>query len=85
MRGLRVFHQLLPGKSGHRVPAWPAELPGGGGDMEGEEGCSIEGHLVEAVGRAIREEAAAQAAVQDLGVCGMEGIRFQLSFAAVEL
>lgn len=53
--------------------------------MEGEEGCSIEGHLVEAVGRAIGEQAAAQAAVQDLGVCGMEGIGFQLSFAAVEL
>lgn len=85
MRGLRVLHQLLLGKGGHRVLAGPAELPGGVGDVEGEEGCPIEGYLVEAAGRAVGEEAAAQAAVQVLGVCGMEGVRLQLPLAVIEL
>lgn len=71
--GLGVLHQLPFGKGGHRVPARPAQLPGGVGDMEAEESRPVEGHLVEAVGRAIGEEAAAQVAAQALGVCGDRG------------
>lgn len=71
--GLGVLHQLPFGKGGHHVPAGPAPLPGGIGDMEAEESRPVEGHLVEAVGRAVGEEAAAQAAAQALGVCGDRG------------
>lgn len=71
--GLRVLRQLLLGEGGHRVPAGPAALPGGGGDVEGEEGRPVEGDLVEAAGCAVGEEVAAQAAAQALRVCGRQG------------
>lgn len=67
---LGVLHQLPLGKGGHWVTARPAPLPGGIGDVEGEESCPVESHLVEAVGRAVGEEAAAQVAAQALGVYG---------------
>lgn len=68
--GLGVLHQLPLSKGGHWVTAGPAPLPGGIGDVEGEESRPVESHLVEAVGRAIGEEAAAQVAAQALGVYG---------------
>lgn len=67
--GYGVFHQLFLGKGGHWELSGPAPLPGGIGDMEAEERCPVEGHLVEALCCAIGVEAAAKVAAQVLGDC----------------
>lgn len=60
--GCGVLHQLPLGKSSHLLRARPAPLPGGVEDVEAEESCPVEGHLIEAVGCAVGEEEAAQVA-----------------------
>lgn len=73
--GYGVFHQLFLGKDGHREVARPAPLPCGIGDMEAQECCPVEGHLIEALGCAIGVEAAAEVAAQVLGDCRDRGDR----------
>lgn len=65
--------KLFKGEGGHRELAGPAPLPGGVGDVEAEERRPVEGHLVEALGCAVGEEAAAEVAAQVLGDCGDRG------------